>query len=751
MAPNLPSRLLGHTDGNFFVFDPRSYGGHVEFDIISYTWGDPVDPYKCGINGISWEVTINPERLDDIKRLMVSAGVQYLWADCVCINQTDTEEKSVEISKMYEYYKNARKCHILVGMAEVWDPQEIVNNLKFLDHVLSYMRGAALSSDAVGLTANLANRLSGWANKDWNFPVGKDTVRSTGIDMGVLNCYSTSIKHVRSLFKNSYFSRMWTFQEMILGKNVTMWGVNHKSISRIGELHVWMDLATDSKDKAYKLQEWIEDSRVLKSGPVSAILRIIEQDKLYLNFLQTQVEGISGARTDIINGGPNWWRENFKGISNIFSAVSITPRKCGVKADIFRGLLGIFSGLFTPEEIKAKMSGNDIDTISFNFFKQLSTKTGYAWTKLALSSREREEWGWIPVVENYNSVMTTDCFAGVVNLGRLRPKGREKGQIISMATTGIEGVPRKYMNIVLSRQNTGFQFIFKGCNCGKKQNTGFFSSELIPTHNQPRNVVKDETGRILVQCATILGSIMDPGCNIVQYRRKLLGELQPRWTVSDPSAKPIDWINRCVSGTPWENPNLQYLRAHNMSMNYQMIDITDCDSRLANESTESISCEVRVNCGCTITAPFAFLFEAITAVEGSFLGDTTATLDEDNRIVLKDGLGLVQVGDVNRTFKMVAFGGDINAHKSYASSCRNTKPDKPVVPKLPWPKCRALVREEFTHDATDMLRDYGYFESSGSGNLLLCRKQPLDMYKIIGVCIDEFIPNKKGNHAVNIR
>jgi hypothetical protein len=110
---------------------------------------------------------------------------------------------------------------------------------------------------------------------------------------------------------------------MILGKNVTMWGVNHKSISCMGELHVWMDLATDSKDRAYKLQEWIEDSRVLKSGPVSAILRILEQDKLYLNFLQTQVEGISGARTDIINGGPNWWRENFKGISNIFSAVSI--------------------------------------------------------------------------------------------------------------------------------------------------------------------------------------------------------------------------------------------------------------------------------------------------------------------------------------------------------------------------------------------------------------------------------------------
>jgi len=41
-------------------------------------------------------------------------------------------------------------------------------------------------------------------------------------------------------------------------------------------------------------------------------------------------------------------------------------------------LLGIFSGLFTPEEIDKQMSGDDIEKISFNFFKQLSTKTTYA-------------------------------------------------------------------------------------------------------------------------------------------------------------------------------------------------------------------------------------------------------------------------------------------------------------------------------------------------------------------------------------
>lgn len=142
-------------------------------------------------------------------------------------------------------------------MPEVWNPQDIVDDLKFLDHVLSHMGGAALASEALGLTENVTRRLSSWVSKEWTFEVDRSTARSASVDMGVLNCYSTCIKHVKSLFANLYFSRVWTFQEMLLGKKITLWGINLQSISYIGELDIWMDLATDSKDKAYKLLGWI--------------------------------------------------------------------------------------------------------------------------------------------------------------------------------------------------------------------------------------------------------------------------------------------------------------------------------------------------------------------------------------------------------------------------------------------------------------------------------------------------------------
>jgi len=746
MALRLPLRLLANNGGNFRVIHPYDPAYQVgSFDIISYTWGPETDPYKCDIEGVSWNVVINPRKLEDIKRLMKKEKIEFMWVDCVCLNQDNKDEMSVEIPKMYEYYKSASRCFILMDMEEVWNPQDIVGNLKFIDHILYHLGGASLASEAM-LSPNLTQHLSLWANTVWKFPMDASTVRSAAIDMGILNCYATCISRVRELFDNLYFTRVWTFQEMLLGKNITLYGINGERVESIGELGTWMDLATDSKDKAYKLHRWIATSRILKTTSVNAILRIIEEDCVSLDVLQVQVMGISSARTDIINGGPYWWYENHKGISNIFSAISLTPRKCRERGDIFRGLLGVFSSLFSSEEIKRDMLGDDIEKISFAFFKQLSIKTKCAWTKLAISSGERGEWDWIPKIADSSKLLTTDCFAAVINLGRLKEKGLAK----ATATCGLIGTPRKYMRIRLKEGNRGFQFFFRGCNCGKGIKTGLLSKEQIPLNDQPRYVAGDETGRILVQCATVLGSLMDPEYNVVNYRRRYLRKLRPFWDITDPNAKPTQWEDRCVSGTGWENPDPNFFRVHNRSMNFVLGGMSDCGSRLQNESTASISCEVQVNCGCFIIAPFSFIFEAITAVETSSLGGISATLDAD-RIILRDGMGLVQVGDVGKSFDLVAFGGDVDAYRSHASSCKNTKVDKPVFPKLAYPRGRALVRDEFQHSLTDSMRDYGYVGGQGAGNLLVCRQHLMGQYKIVGVCIDDYIENKRGRNTVTIR
>jgi len=840
MASVLPLRLIRYdaSTQRFSVVQPNAPGAPNvhSFDITSYTWGPKRRiPFGTQFDGVTWPLRLSKKKLRNIKKLMVQGGIEYLWADCVCINQEDRAEQALEVPRMYEYYKSARKCHILLEIDEVWDPQETVTNLKFIDHILSETGGETLTSEAK-LTAKVVDQLADWANvAPWAFPMDKSAVKSAAIDMGVLNCYSTCVNQVRMVFDNVYFRRVWTFQEMLLGKNNTLWSVDKTMLSCAGELGVWMDLATDSRDKVSKLYDWINDSRHLKTTTQSMILAFINYDNDTLRTLQVVVEGINAARGDIINGGPSWWKRNHKGVSNVFSAISIIPRRATFKPDTFLGLLGVFSGLFTAEELKRDMATTDLNAISFAFFKQLSIKTGQAWTKLAIGGGENRDWGWIPVGKHENTTVennesptdsgidprdeekyemdeeetrlereeregrdgdnsddqftTTDCFSGVINLGVIK---QNTTLAKAYATTGLSGSPRGYMKIHLTPappsgdDRPDFHFYFRGCNCGKRIKTGFFTSEPIPDNS--KRVVEasgDETGGYLVQCATLLGNIFDPAHNLATYRRTLLEKLQPYWDYTDASARPRNWIDRCVSGTEWEHPSHEYLRHHNMSMHYLLRHITRYRSRLENPSTRHISCRVEVNCGCVIQAPFSFIFEGLTAVHGSPLGTASATQDSAKRIILRDGLGLVNPGGGrnslvnsghNNIFRLVAFGGDVEAHRWHAAQCRNKKENKPI-PRLVtiWPVGRALVRDGFVHSGTDgMLKDYGYVETGPDprqtvqrsdqsmsedekmarktcGNVLICRNHPMSPYRIVGACVDGEIANRKGRDVVTIR
>jgi len=104
---------------------------------------------------------------------------------------------------------------------------------------------------------------------------------------------------------------------------------------------------------------------------------------------------------------------------------------------------------------------------------------------------------------SYSRLMTTDCFAGVVQLGRLKPKGVAKTD----AVTGLIRKPRQYMTIQLRQDNSdSFDFRYRGCNCGKTVKTGFLKSEQIPLNEECRTVIGDETGEPWCSSAPFLGA-----------------------------------------------------------------------------------------------------------------------------------------------------------------------------------------------------------------------------------------------------
>lgn len=484
-----PLRLLTYNakDGTFSVVYPANLGGRVQYHIASYTWQDGDEEEKdeddddedddggseggiegvdTGIEGVTWKLELSQKKLDGIKQFVRTSEVTYLWVDSLCINQNDSGEVNVEMSKMHDYYTNAVKCHILLDMAEAWDPHGIVRDLRFVNHILEHMGGATLA-EAGKLNHDLTARLREWAGSDdWRFGMDKQTVQAAGFEVGVFNCYATSIERVQSVFNHRYFGRLWTFQEMLLGKWITMWVINGEHVSSLGELDAWMNLAWDAQDRAVKLHDWVDESREIKSAAVNAILGLIKEDVLGLTALQTQVRGIQSARVDIMSGGPSWWVENHRGIRNVFSAISLRARKSKKEEDLFKGLLGVFNGLFTVAEMKRDLEGTDIEALSFAFFKQLSIKTKRAWTRLVTSSRERGEWDWIPVLAKTETpkkkkkkrmgdqLLTTDCFAGVVDLGLLKVRQTRALYVPFQLFRGHSGAPGSSLTPVTPQTGT---------------------------------------------------------------------------------------------------------------------------------------------------------------------------------------------------------------------------------------------------------------------------------------------------------
>ncbi len=265
-----PRYLLHRHDGNQFSIVET--GGHsYDYDIVSYCWGDPVDKYdynhvreedeidgwdseKDRIDGLNWDIEIRREKVDWFKRLMHFKDVEYLWADSICINKNDKEQEAEELSKMFQYYKvriktsracslslavsraragsmrltlgiltdmflctqSARNCYIQIDMPELFDPHQIADDLKLLDHIISNIRGASMVMDTMKLSPNLEARLTQWTKTPWiHRGLSEAAARSAGMDIGVMNCYNTCVSHVKSLFDNEYFTRVWTFQEMI--------------------------------------------------------------------------------------------------------------------------------------------------------------------------------------------------------------------------------------------------------------------------------------------------------------------------------------------------------------------------------------------------------------------------------------------------------------------------------------------------------------------------------------------------------
>ncbi|CZR69401.1 uncharacterized protein PAC_19301 [Phialocephala subalpina] len=96
-----------------FILKEEPLSDHLQYEAVSYCWGDPKDISSISCNGKQLFV---PRRLESALRSMrYPDRPRVLWADAICINQSDVLEKEEQVQLMRTIFSQAQRTLIFLG------------------------------------------------------------------------------------------------------------------------------------------------------------------------------------------------------------------------------------------------------------------------------------------------------------------------------------------------------------------------------------------------------------------------------------------------------------------------------------------------------------------------------------------------------------------------------------------------------------------------------------------------------------
>lgn len=143
-----------------------------------------------------------------LKRLRQQDDIRILWIDAICIDQDDEAEKSKEVGKMGEIYRNARRVVVWLG-EESRDSTLAISTL--------YKVGNDLEYEREGLSFRCRIRS------------GSD-LKSLDVSGELIEASRSSWVAINMLLERPWFTRLWVLQEIGLSLN-TIVAVGSKEIS----------------------------------------------------------------------------------------------------------------------------------------------------------------------------------------------------------------------------------------------------------------------------------------------------------------------------------------------------------------------------------------------------------------------------------------------------------------------------------------------------------------------------------------
>jgi Heterokaryon incompatibility protein (HET) len=89
----------------------------AKYEALSYVWGIPKDTMAITLNGTVFQATRC--LIAALRRLRSANAARTIWADAICINQDDMDERAQQVSIMQDIYSKASEVQVHLGESRV--------------------------------------------------------------------------------------------------------------------------------------------------------------------------------------------------------------------------------------------------------------------------------------------------------------------------------------------------------------------------------------------------------------------------------------------------------------------------------------------------------------------------------------------------------------------------------------------------------------------------------------------------------
>ncbi|KIW07671.1 uncharacterized protein PV09_01611 [Verruconis gallopava] len=173
----------------------------IPFEAISYAWGDP--RIRAWIECDGKKLGVTPNLVDCLHQLRRRNESRFLWADAICINQEDLEERGHQVDNMRRIYECAQRLLIWLGRDDGGYARRVEAAMRNL---------AQRCCDAKQISIDDLKDIDNL----W------DTVSCAPYRVAMP---MESWQAIERLFLCSWFSRLWVFQEVVSSAKADVhWG-----------------------------------------------------------------------------------------------------------------------------------------------------------------------------------------------------------------------------------------------------------------------------------------------------------------------------------------------------------------------------------------------------------------------------------------------------------------------------------------------------------------------------------------------